>query len=222
MNEHEHNYRFLLLGLMCVLLLGPLARDILPSIERPALGLGVCALLISGAWTLRVLGSLFRTTLTIAIIGVAFSLFELGRGAQWLGFGRDLALLAFCLVMIVATCKAVLFGGRVDLNKIYGAICIYLLIGIAWSALYSMVDGINPDAFRGLSAERSEGRLSELVYYSFVTLTTLGYGEIVPVSAMARVLAYFEAILGQMYIAILIASLVGLYLADRLAERERQ
>jgi len=105
--------------------------------------------------------------------------------------------------------KQVLFSGPIDGNKIVGAICIYLLIGLIWSLLYLFLAQTIPGAFNGLEQAVWYDNFADVAYYSFVTLTALGYGDIVPVTPVARFLVYMEAIVGVFYMAILGASLVG-------------
>jgi len=105
--------------------------------------------------------------------------------------------------------KQVLFTGPIDGNKIVGAICIYLLIGLIWALLYLFLAQTIPGAFNGLEQAVWYDNFADVAYYSFVTLTTLGYGDISPVTPMARFLVYMEAILGVFYMAILVASLIG-------------
>jgi len=105
--------------------------------------------------------------------------------------------------------KQVLFSGRIDGNKIVGAICIYLLIGIMWGLLYLFLAQTIPGAFNGLEQAVWYETFADVASYSFVTLTTLGYGDISPVTPLARFLVYMEAIVGVFYMAILVASLIG-------------
>jgi hypothetical protein len=116
--------------------------------------------------------------------------------------------------------KQILFRGRIDANKLVGSICIYLLLGIIWSLFYIFIAYFSSDAFTGLAiaTENNTPWELELIYYSFVTLTTLGYGDINPVSGYARSLAYLEAVCGQLYIAILVASLVSSLISDKQKE----
>ena len=98
--------------------------------------------------------------------------------------------------------------GRVDAAKVDAAICVYLLIGVVWQYFYIFVNSVIPGSF-------ANPRLaySDFLYFSFVTLTTLGYGDITPLNGPAQALAYTEAILGQLYLTILVARLVGLHIA---------
>lgn len=106
-----------------------------------------------------------------------------------------------------------------DHNTICGAICVYLLIGVVFALLYLTCLEINPHAIsfqhfiRADDVHRHE-RLAQLIYFSMCTLTTVGYGDIVPVARFARTLAWLEAVTGQLYLAILVARLVGLQIAN--------
>lgn len=117
------------------------------------------------------------------------------------------ALLALALVTgIVAT--RVFAGGTVTVDRIMGAVVLYLLLGIAWAAAYELVAIHVADAFIGGDIH-AKGPVRWL-YFSFVTLTTVGYGDITPVARAARSLAALEALIGQLYPAIILARLVSL------------
>ena len=111
----------------------------------------------------------------------------------------------------------VLRDEEVSREKIFGALSVYLLLGVIWAMLFIMMDSLVPGSFRyGQERVLTE---AQMVYYSFVTLTTLGYGDIVPVSPTARSLATLEALTGQLYLTVLVARLVGLHITH--ASRRR-
>ncbi len=91
---------------------------------------------------------------------------------------------------------------------LYGGISVYLLLGIIWAALYREMEILSPGSFAG--PDDSLG-FSNFIYFSYVTLTTLGYGDILPVTQKARSLAILEAITGVVFLGTLIARLVSLY-----------
>jgi voltage-gated potassium channel len=132
---------------------------------------------------------------------------------------RHLPLVASAVVAIFAgtvvwlAYGSVMRGHRPVGDRIVGAICVYLLIGIGCAAEYDTLDGVIP----GFPADTAWMTLSptRYRYFSFVTLATLGYGDVTPVTALAGTLASIEAIGGQLYIAITVARLVALSLADR-------
>ncbi len=105
--------------------------------------------------------------------------------------------------------RRVLLTGHVDINIITGSVALYLIIGLIWATIYTLLVQLSPEAITGLEAGDWSDILSAMTYFSFVTLTTLGYGDISPVSPIARVLVILEAVTGMFYFAIVVASLVG-------------
>jgi Ion channel len=99
--------------------------------------------------------------------------------------------------------------GPITHMRIQGAIAVYLLFGISWAYGYVIVMHVNPHAFQSNTVRLSQ-LPAEWMYFSFVTLTTLGYGEITPLSTPARSLAIGEALTGQLYLAVLLARLVAM------------
>jgi voltage-gated potassium channel len=108
---------------------------------------------------------------------------------------------------------------KIDSEMIYAAICLYLLVGLVWAVTYFAVVLLDPNAIGlVLSIDRvtvlnAPVILQELVYFSYVTQTTLGYGDISPVSGVARAIVISQSLFGQIYIAVIVARLVGLQVA---------
>ncbi len=117
--------------------------------------------------------------------------------------------LIFFLGLAFAVGRRVLFSGRVDVNTIVGALAVYLLLGLIWATLYLLSLEFFPDAFNGLEIQDWNDNFSNAVYFSFVTMTSLGYGDISPALPVTRALAYLQAITGAFYMAIVVASLIG-------------
>jgi voltage-gated potassium channel Kch len=122
--------------------------------------------------------------------------------------------------MAVVILLSITKNNKVTTDTIYGAICVYLLIGIIWLELFSIVEMIEPGSFLSggenvvkLTGEfHSRPGFNNLLYFSFVTLTTLGYGDIAPATPLAKALSSLEAVVGQLFIAVLIARLVGMHI----------
>jgi hypothetical protein len=106
---------------------------------------------------------------------------------------------------------------QVTSNTIYGAVSVYLLIGTMFSIFYNIIETLMPGSFF-----IGETRSLDFVFFSFTTLTTLGYGDITPVSAYARTATSLQAIIGVLYTAILISRFVGIYIAQHLAKNIRK
>ena len=107
-----------------------------------------------------------------------------------------------------------IFAKQVSGDAIFGAVCGYLLLGIIWTLLYSAVETASPGSFRFPVTAPVTGTVARadrnmLGYYSFVTLATVGYGDVTPATPLAQTLAWMEAVAGQFYLAILVAGLVG-------------
>jgi hypothetical protein len=124
--------------------------------------------------------------------------------------GLNLAYLGFLLAMVAGQ---VFSDGPVTGHRIRGAIVIYLLLGAIWALLYQTVALTIPEAFRlpeGVSGGDPDALQHLLMYFSFITLTTIGYGDITPVHPVARTLTMLEGLAGQLYPAITLARLVSL------------
>jgi hypothetical protein len=122
-------------------------------------------------------------------------------------------IISITLGTIVA--RAVFRRGRITYHRIVGAVLLYLLIAVCFATLFAFVGLSIPDAFRGVMFKDDAALASELFYLSFVTLTTTGYGDVVPVHPLARSLCNIEAVVGQLYPATLLARLVTLELRGR-------
>jgi hypothetical protein len=111
--------------------------------------------------------------------------------------------------------RATFAPGRVTYHRVVGAVLLYLTVAVIFASLYTFVGTLVPKAFAGMAVEDSPALASRLIYFSFATLTTTGYGDVSPVDPIARSLCNLEAIFGQLYPATLLARLVTLQLAHR-------
>jgi hypothetical protein len=125
------------------------------------------------------------------------------------------AWLTMSVVSISVVGRTVFAAGRVNHHRIIGAIMVYLNIAVTFAALFTFVGLSIPKAFSGLLFEDSPALASNVIYFSFVTLTSTGYGDIFPVHPVARSLCNLETILGQLYPATLLARLVSLEIESR-------
>ena len=162
---------------------------------------------------------------------VAFGLAGLTLGTRWAAYARPtyelfVATMLFSTVFITFACIAILSrvfaAGPVTRHRIEGAVAVYLLTGLAFGSLFALVALVEPGSFdlTDLKLEgdvrtvfdQLDGRFS---YFSFITLTTVGYGDVTPASAMAKQIAVLEGLIGQLYPAILLARLVAMELTSR-------
>jgi hypothetical protein len=125
------------------------------------------------------------------------------------------AWLLFSLVLGWVVARRVFAAGRVTYHRIIGAILIYILIALFFAAAFGLLGILIPNAFQGIKIEDSTSLASNLIYFSFVTLSSTGYGDILPIHPLARSLCNVETIIGQLYPATLLARLVTLELDGR-------
>lgn len=117
--------------------------------------------------------------------------------------------------MAWAVARATFAPGRITYHRILGAVLLYLTVAVIFAALFTFIGSLEPNAFVGLRVEDSPKLASQVIYFSFVTMTTTGYGDLAPVHPIARSLCNLEAIFGQLYPATLLARLVTLEIAHR-------
>jgi len=129
-------------------------------------------------------------------------------------------LLVFFIGSFGMAIRQVLFEGDIDANKIIGSLTLYILLGLIWAVIYMMIIVIDPNAFSGVEVATWQEGFARMAYYSFVTLTTLGYGDILPKNHVAEFFVYMEAIIGVFYMAIIVSSLISLRLAALQEERK--
>ena len=132
----------------------------------------------------------------------------------------DLNLFAGAWLIVGATlawavARSIFAPGRVTYHRVVGAVLLYLTIAIIFAAFFTFLGTLDPKAFIGLSVQDSPKLATQLIYFSFTTLTTTGYGDVSPVHPIARSLCNLEAIFGQLYPATLVARLVTLQLAHQ-------
>ena len=104
---------------------------------------------------------------------------------------------------------------RVNSNVLFATFCLYLIIGLFWGVIYALLHEIHPEAYSGALLSGPSDPIHIFNYFSFVTLTTLGYGDITPQTAGAASICQLEAIVGQFFTAVVVAWLVGMHVSTR-------
>ena len=120
----------------------------------------------------------------------------------------------FTAVVITSVMVFMFESEEVNKETIYAAILLYLLIGLMWAFIYTFLELVEPASFN-IDLSRPEGYLLVFQYFSFVTITTLGYGDVTPVTEVAKAFAVLEAVVGQLYLVIIVAWLVGTYKSNK-------
>ncbi len=219
--SRENNFSYLAVGLLLLLFLGGLLEYLPGDIGPRIVQAGTVAIVFISAWSARgVRSRLVANMIFVLVMGLMVAG---GALLDMAGFSyiHLFILLCFFLWTTWLVAQQVLFTGSITSNDIVGAICIYMLLGLIWAILYLFIAQAVPESFNGLSQASWQENFSAGVYFSFVTITTLGYGDISPILPLARSLVVMEAIVGVFYMAILVASLIGVRMSDREAAKKR-
>jgi voltage-gated potassium channel Kch len=211
----EINFNYLLASLIVLMFTGPVLHEYTLVNNPELLEMAFGAALILGVLSLIGDRREFITGLTVALFALicaAASFFLNLALFRYLMLGAGFV---FFLLGIKYSARQVFLAGTVDVNKIVGAVCIFLLIAFLWAILFQFLEALTPGSFSGIPPGLEHGQFDRFVYFSLVTLTTLGYGDISPKTSLASILVTLEAVIGVFYIAILVAALVGDFMAMR-------
>ena len=209
------NFRYLLIALLVFLLAVPFAFDLQLFPRGTIRAVGFSVLLAIGILSLRNSGGIFRIAIAFVVLGIALNILDAVLGGSAFFLGSLLLLLAFLMLATFASMKQIAVDNVMSANRITGAICVYLLLGVIWSVFYALLEFALPGSFAGIAEQGGSNWSPDWIYYSFVTLTTVGYGDMLPLTFSARALSYIETIFGQFYLAILVAGLVSAYLGSK-------
>ena len=218
----RNNFLYLLVALTTLLFSSAVADDFPGSVGEDLFSLVSILMLVVGIKSLRRELSLQRIAYTLAVtLGVLTLLWRFYPSK----ITALLILATFLLIFVSAfklSVRQILFEGKVDANKIIGSLSLYLLIGLIWTVLYLILLTFDPGAFNGIELSGWRTLFSRVAYYSFVTLTTLGYGDISPANHVAEFFAYMEAVVGVFYMAIFVSSLINLTGSNTGDSREKE
>ena len=218
----SHRFLVLLGMLILLLLIAPtiVEAGITGGVARITMNLAFSGVLLSSVYAVCTKRRQFVIAVSLLAPLVVLQVVSLFVESDALDEVR-LVLALITLTYILALLVIHLFTStRVTGDTIAAALCVYMLIGVLWSIIYSLIEKVIPGSFRfsyGEDGEVLKGFVGEgsifSLYYSFVTLSTLGYGDITPMSHPARMFAVVEAIVGQVYLVVLVARLVGIHIA---------
>ena len=219
--KREFNY----LGLTIALFVFTL---VFPFLSQTRLSTVLMDVAMTAVLVFSVFATCKRAAAAVAAIALALPAAGLSWASNFMALphgasmAKDLSCAVFLGFVIVYMTYAITIQPRVTFDTVCGAVCVYLLIGLAWTFLYLALERSNPGAFLfnaktagGFNSfEGSVDLFCELDYFSYVTLTTVGFGDITPVAKPARMLAATEAIVGQLFQTVLLARFVGIYISQ--------
>ena len=221
----ESRFAVLLFALLSLFLTVPIMQmlesRISPVLIRLIIGIVFVALVVAAVYAVSQSRKTRRTAAILAaptVLLEALDVMSYGQPVHIAGHAFTMLFLGFTIVIIL---RYVFESERVTANSIFASLCVYLLMGTLWAYTYAFLGAVLPGSFEYSLAENLRESPLDIggsdsisaFYFSFVTMTTLGFGDIVPVSSLAKMLSALQAVTGQLYLTVLVARLVGLHIA---------
>ncbi|MCK5906030.1 MAG: two pore domain potassium channel family protein [Flavobacteriales bacterium] len=208
-----YRYRFLILWVAFLI------EFIIPAFENTVHEYIILELIISifgilaGFNVLLARKKLFYFIVLLGAIVVLFKILSVGDVPDWVEYVKDFILVSYYVIIIYEIFKELVDQSKVDLNTIGAVLAGFFVIGIIGGIIFSSIEITSPGSFIGLG---DEGRkISDLVYFSFVTLTTIGYGDISPVTQLAQRVTVLFGLVGNFYSTIIIGIIISKFLANK-------
>ena len=212
----KDRFLFLLISILCLLVIAPIFKGFVGI--RILMDIFFTSILISAVYAVSRKKYILLTAALLALpmlVSIWISHFV---DMPFLVFVGDCFGIAFIAFLVVVILSFIFSEHEVTINVIYASIVVYLLIAIMWAFIYLVLESIHPGSFATGEGQIEAGRRL-YIYYSFVTITTLGYGDITPTTDLANSFSFLEAVTGQLYIAILIARLVGIHIVQSMNKK---
>ncbi|HEU5117692.1 MAG TPA: potassium channel family protein [Isosphaeraceae bacterium] len=224
----DGRYGRLLVALIAVIALAPLVVQ--GWAWKLVLAVLASAILVTGLYAVRPTRPMLHLGLLLASVDISIGQASSWFSVEWL---RVLQTILWLLTLLFVTgwiLESILAGSGATIETLQAATCVYLLLGLIWMFVFSLIElagagefqyprGPSSDLYQDDSSQRAE--FLRLLYFSYATLTTVGYGDITPSGGVARIFAVLEAIAGQLYIAIMIARLVGMHIGQGPGSQKR-
>ena len=214
----QGRFLFLFIALLCFFVISPLLRGFIGI--QVLLDIFLSAIFITALYTfsrkkhLLLIGTLLALPMLAAIWSPYFVKIPfMNLAGQCFG-------IVFMAFMVVTILSFVFKQYDITLDVIYATVVVYLLTAIMWAFIFRVIDVLQPGSFTITQGLGEETRFT-FIYYSLVTITTLGYGDITPVTDVAKSFSALEAVIGQIYLVLLVARLVGINIAQSMNKKSR-
>ena len=205
---------YLLLSLLGLILVYPYLRD--GVLARISLGILYSMVLLGGAYAIGQNKRALILKFGLAVLGVALQWTALLTENIAIRQLAGLTYAAFLAIMIAEVLRYILKRGPLTADKLHGALAGYIMLAFLWAFIYALIEGLRPGSFAPGYLDLGErDAFFHLLYFSFTTLTTTGFGDITPVTDQARSFVIIEEFAGMFFVGVLIARLAGLYPAKR-------
>jgi hypothetical protein len=218
---HKNNFFYLFSSLLIFLFTAALIAQFPSDWGEDILSMVALAMILISIKSLKIEKSWRWAALVLGFLFFAIVIFVRYFEHHLLVYTILALLFIYFTSAFLLAVKHVLFEGDIDENKIIGSLSLYLLIGLIWSVIYLFLLITDPSSFSGVEITNWQESFSRVAYYSFVTLTTLGYGDILPTNHIAEFFVYLEAVFGVFYMAIIVSSLIALRL-DAIQQKRKE
>lgn len=213
--NREDNFSWLLAALVSLPFFSALFTQLNLPGARHLVNMSLIFTVIIAVWAMQSSDNKwFNHKLILSIIILIMLIIDSATASDTVVLAELITLFIFVAATTYMAWQQVMFTGEITRNTILGSICIYFLLGMLFGFAYLIVEAIFPGSMHGLESDSWQQNLSVIIYYSMVTLTTLGYGDITPAAPLTRFMAYIEAITGIFYTTVLVASLIGMRLSS--------
>ena len=206
----KNRFLMILVAVLLVIVVSPILRETGGKAGLIVSALLATAIPLASLYAFSGRRKIFVVLIVLGVLTVLFGALSTFYSGRHLTLLHLVPAVLMYVIVIVLTLKHILTTKEVSGDLIYGSISTFLLVGILWTALYMLVVLFVPDSFSGVTRE------ADLAYFSLITLTTVGFGDISPVSILAQRLAVLEAAAGAVYIGVIIALIVGKYIAQQI------
>ncbi len=209
---YNPNYLYFLISLVCLILAPPLAS--ITTSGRLIFQIAFALVLLMGS--VYVSTSFWEMIFTLILSAFIFSFFINNGGEEVFNLAATFGNLLLFGFLFVRLMIYLLKGDRVDTNSLYASIAAFLVLGIIGMPLANTIEHYFPGAYQ-ISESHT---YYDFLYYCYITITTVGYGDIIPIHPLAKALAILLSVTGQLYITFVVAIIIGKYLAHELDHKE--
>ena len=211
-------FLFLLISLLSLILITPLFEGFLEL--ATLLDIFITVIFLSSLYAVSQKRQSFRIAVGLLLPVIAGMWLIYFVHIPYLSLVGDCCAILFFAFTISIFLSSLFREDEVTLDVIYSAIVVYLLMALMWTFIFDVIEYLQPGSFL-VTASPSQGSRIHFIYYSFVTITTVGYGDILPVSLTARAFSIMEMVVGQIYLVVLISRLVGINVAQSMSNKPK-